>query len=101
VSAIALVVLVPWFLYSVAFAMTGGYEGATQWVQAPVNAILFLLLVSAALYHMRLGLETVIEDYISRAGTKQALLIGNTFFVAVLFAAIVLSVLKLWIGGAA
>ena len=32
VSAIALVVLIPWFLYAVIAASRGGYEGATAWL---------------------------------------------------------------------
>jgi succinate dehydrogenase / fumarate reductase membrane anchor subunit len=100
VSAIALLFLVPWFLYSVAFAFNAGYSGAVTWLSQPLNAILFILLTSAALYHMRLGLQVVIEDYIEKAGSRQALLILNTFVAAVLFAATVLSVLKLWIGSA-
>ena len=101
VSAIALIFLVPWFLSSVAFAMTAGYSGAIGWMQQSHNALLFILLFSAALYHMRLGLQTVIEDYIGRAGTKQALLIGNVFIVGGIYVVTLLSVLKLWLGNAA
>jgi succinate dehydrogenase / fumarate reductase membrane anchor subunit len=101
VSAIALIFLVPWFLSSVAFAMTAGYSGAIGWMQQSHNALLFILLLSAALYHMRLGLQTVIEDYIGRAGTKQALLIGNVFIVGGIYVVTLLSVLKLWLGNAA
>lgn len=101
VSAIALIFLVPWFLYSVAFAFNAGYEGASAWIAQPLNAILFILLACASLYHMRLGLSVVIEDYISKSGTRQTLLIVNTFVVAIMTVAIVLSVLKLWIGAGA
>lgn len=101
VSAIGLLFLVPWFLYSVAFAFNAGYEGASAWIAQPLNAILFILLACASLYHMRLGLSVVIEDYISKSGMRQTLLIANTFVVAVMAVAIVLSVLKLWIGAGA
>ncbi len=96
VSAIALLFLVPWFIYSIIDACQAGYEGAVAWVSQPVNAILLVLTISAALYHMRLGMQTVIEDYIAKTGTKQALLILNTFATVALFAATVLSVLKIW-----
>ena len=101
VTAIALLFLVPWFLYSIIQACAAGYAGAIDWVSQPVNAILLILTVSAALYHMRLGLQVVIEDYISRSGTRQALLILNTFAVTALFAATVLSVVKIWIAAGA
>jgi len=97
VTAIALVFLVPWFLYSIVQACRAGYDGAIDWVAQPINAILLILTLSAALYHMRLGMQTVIEDYIGKSGSRQALMILNTFSVMALFAAAILSVLKIWI----
>ena len=96
VTALALLFLVPWFMYSIVHACKTGYEGALTWVAQPVNAILLILTLSAALYHMRLGMQVVIEDYIARSGTRQALLILNTFAVFALATATILSVLKIW-----
>lgn len=95
VSAIALIFLVPWFLYSVIKAALGGYTDALAWVGSPVNSILLILTAGAAIYHMRLGMQVVIEDYIGKSGTRAALLILNTFFCAALFAVIALSVLRI------
>ncbi len=95
VSAIGLLFLVPWFLISLIGAVRGGYDGALSWVADPINAVLVLLAVGAALYHMRLGMQVVIEDYIARHGTKNVLLILNTFITLVLFAAAAFSVLKI------
>lgn len=95
VSAIALVILVPWFLYSMLAAVRGGYDGALAWIADPVNAVLALLAVGAALYHMRLGMQEIVEDYIGRKSTKFVLLILNTFFSIVLFAAAAYAVLKI------
>ncbi|MEM6627289.1 MAG: succinate dehydrogenase, hydrophobic membrane anchor protein [Pseudomonadota bacterium] len=95
VTAIALIFLVPWFLYSLIGAARGGYEGATAWISSPLNAILILLATGAAFYHMRLGMQTVIEDYIAKSGTRQLLLILNSFVVIALFAVAAFSVLKI------
>jgi succinate dehydrogenase / fumarate reductase membrane anchor subunit len=95
VSAIALLFLVPWFLFSLISAVRGGYDGALAWIADPVNAVLILIGVGAALYHMRIGMQVVIEDYIARNGTKAVLLILNTFICVVLFAAAAYSVLKI------
>ncbi|MEL7057243.1 MAG: succinate dehydrogenase, hydrophobic membrane anchor protein, partial [Pseudomonadota bacterium] len=65
VTALALIFLVPWFLYSIIHACKAGYEGALIWVAQPINAILLILTLSAALYHMRLGMQVVIEDYLA------------------------------------
>lgn len=95
VSAIALLFLVPWFLISLLSAVRGGYEGAVTFVANPINAVLILLSVGAALYHMRIGMQVVIEDYIAKNSTKMILLMLNTFVVVALFAAAAFSVLEL------
>ena len=95
VAAVALVVLVPWFLYSVLGAVRGGYDGALAWIADPLNAVLILLAVGAALYHMRLGMQEIVEDYIGKKSTKFTLLILNTFACIALFAAAAYAVLKI------
>ncbi len=97
VSALALLVLVPWFVFSGLVAMKGGYASAAEWLAHPFHAILIVLTLGAAIYHMRLGMQTVIEDYIARTSTRQALLILSTFFSIGLFVATALSVLNIWI----
>lgn len=94
VTAIALVFIVPWFLWSLVAHYRGGYQTGLDWLSQTHNAIAMLLLVSAAFYHMRLGLQVVIEDYISRHGTRALLLLLNTFVAAALWAAAVFSILK-------
>ncbi|MEM1106259.1 MAG: succinate dehydrogenase, hydrophobic membrane anchor protein [Pseudomonadota bacterium] len=101
VSAIALALLVPWFLFSVIRASQAGFEGAQAWAGQPWNAILLLLTFSAAFYHMRLGMQVVIEDYIYNTGLKSGLLIANTFAAIALFAITALSVLNIWISAGA
>ena len=95
VSAIALLFLVPWFLISLIGAVRGGYDGALAFIADPFNAVLILLSVGAALYHMRLGMPVVIEDYIGRKSTKAVLLILNTFVCVALFAIAAYAVLKI------
>jgi len=95
VSAIGLLFLVPWFLISLIGAVRGGYDGALAWVSDPINAVLTLLAVGAALYHMRLGMQVVVEDYIAKHGTKNVLLVLNTFICVVFFVAAAYAVLKI------
>jgi succinate dehydrogenase / fumarate reductase membrane anchor subunit len=95
VTAIALVVLVPVFLFQLAKHGGGDYEAARAWVGSVPGAIVTLLTMTAAFYHMRLGLQVVIEDYIHKSGTKAALLIVNTLIAAGLWIAVVYSVLRI------
>ena len=101
VSAIALVFLVPWFIFSVINAIQAGEAGAIDWISQPLPAILMILTAGATFYHMALGMQVVIEDYIEKTGMRATLLILNNFACIGLFAVVALSVLKLWIGAGA
>ncbi|MEQ1785354.1 MAG: succinate dehydrogenase, hydrophobic membrane anchor protein, partial [Hyphomonadaceae bacterium] len=94
-SAIALLVLGPWFLIMLVGAVRGGYDGALTYIADPFNAVLIILTVGAALYHMRLGMQVVVEDYILKNSTKTVLLILNTFICIALFTAAAYAVLKI------
>jgi succinate dehydrogenase / fumarate reductase membrane anchor subunit len=86
-SAIALLVLVPWFLLSLLGAVRGDYGDARAFIMQPVNAVLILLTIGAALYHMRIGMQVVIEDYIGRTSTRLVLLLLSSFLCILSFAA--------------
>ena len=96
VSALALIILVPLFCWGLAAHGGADYASARAWIGSPTGALVTLISLTAAFYHMRLGMQVVIEDYIAKTGTKQALLILNTFAVIALAAATILSVLKIW-----
>ncbi len=95
VTAIALLFLVPWFLISLIGAVRGDYDSALQWIASPLNAVLIVVTLGTAFYHMRLGMQVVIEDYIGRPGTKAVLLLLNTFLTILLFAASAFAVMKI------
>ena len=73
VTSIALLVLTPWFLISLAL-LDGGYDGARAWIGQPLNAIGVGLFLLITLYHMRLGIQVVVDDYIVKPGTRGLLL---------------------------
>ena len=97
-SAIALVVLVPWFLFSIVTAMGQGFDAGRAFVGQTHNAILLVVFFGAMLYHMRLGMQTIIEDYLPRAGIRMACLLASTFATLIAFVAVILSILKIWMG---
>jgi succinate dehydrogenase / fumarate reductase membrane anchor subunit len=64
VTAIALIPLVLWFVWSV-IRLAGMPRAAVQgWAGHPVVATLLAALVIATFHHMQLGLQVVIEDYV-------------------------------------
>ena len=95
VTAIANLFLVPWLLISLIFVSRGGYQGALDFVANPLNAVFVLIAVGSVLYHMRIGMQVVIEDYIAKTGTRLFLLLLNTFVVVGLFAAAAFSILEI------
>lgn len=64
VTAIALVPLTLWFIYSVLGLLGASHAALLAWMQSPLHLVLLLALLAATFQHMQLGLQTVIEDYI-------------------------------------
>jgi len=77
VTSIALVPLSIWAVYAVIVLAPLPYEGVVFWLQNPVNTVLSVLFVAFSFYHMGLGMQVVVEDYIHKRSTLVALLLLN------------------------
>jgi len=63
-TAVALALLTPWFIWF-AVAQVGADQGQVRAaIAAPLTAALLLSYVIALMWHARLGLQVVVEDYI-------------------------------------
>ncbi|NJD31853.1 MAG: succinate dehydrogenase, hydrophobic membrane anchor protein [Gammaproteobacteria bacterium] len=101
VTAVALVLLGIWFVGSLATLDGGSYEQVTGWLGSPLNSALALLLVVVAAYHAGLGLQVVVEDYVSDNGTRAAVLVAVKFALVVAAVVGALAVLRIAFGVAA
>ncbi len=99
VTAIALLILGPWFLVS--FAGLDNYDRVelVAWVGNPANTVMLLLASLTLAWHSMLGIQIIIEDYIHGPGLKVVSLILNKFAHVFLSAAAVLAILKVALGG--
>lgn len=64
----------------------------------PFVAIILLAFVLSITWHMRLGMQVVIEDYVHGEGRKIACLLASTFFSAMIAIAAVFAIFKLGFG---
>ena len=66
----------------------------------PLNAVLLLLLIGTLVYHSQLGVQVVVEDYVSHHGLKIATMLLLTFAHVAVAALAVFAVLRIAFGGA-
>ena len=99
VTSIALAILAPWFVLSAALSLKdGAYLNVIDFLTRPVNAVGVILLLAFGLYHMSIGMQEVILDYIHRPFTKMVLLLLNAFAPLALGASAVFAVLMVNFG---
>ena len=98
-TSVALVPLIFWFVASLVGLVGADHAIFTGWLRQPLNAILMTVLLAAGFYHLQLGLQVVIEDYVHQEAAKLAGLIVVKFAAALLALAGIFSVLKIAFGG--
>lgn len=96
VSAIAMIPLSIWMIYTLISIMYHGSAPQVQeWLANPLAALPLAALLLLMLYHARLGLQVVIEDYVRSPACKISLLLLNSFFCGGAALVCVLAILKL------
>jgi len=84
------------FLVGLLPAMAGAtYRELVALMQIPATPIALALLVAVGLWHMKLGLQVVIEDYVHHEGWKTGLMIALTFATVLLATAGLVSIVML------
>jgi len=101
VTAIGNALLMPWFLISLALLPAYDHAAISGWLAQPIVAVPMLLLVISVFYHVRLGLQVCIEDYVHDDGLKFAVLVLLTFFTVGCGAVCLFSIAKIAFAGGA
>ena len=97
-TAVSNLVLVCIAMVLLAKLVGADYATVKRTLAKPQNAILLLLLVLSGIVHMRLGMQSIIGDYVHSEGRKVLALMLNSFFSLVVGLTCVFAILKLSFG---
>jgi len=94
VTAVALVPLTLWFAGALMAHARSDYGAVIHWLREPVTTVLIVQLLIALFYHMALGLQVVIEDYVHDDRLKIPAVIGTQLVSVALAVAGIVAVLR-------
>lgn len=97
-TAIALIPLFVWLIVSLIAMVGADHEMVRQWMSNPLVTVLLTVFVITLFYHSELGVQVVVEDYVSAKGLRVAVLVFSRFVHFFLAAAGVIAVLRVAFG---
>ncbi len=98
VTGVANAMLGLFFVWLVASLAGADHATVKKSISNPIHAIALLALIVSGTIHMRLGMQTIIEDYVRSDGAKIVLLMLNTFFAMTVALISIFAILKLSFG---
>ncbi len=98
-TSIANVPLLLFFIWLLVSLNGEPYQVVIERLSSPFIAVILLLVMLSGIYHMKLGMQVVIEDYVHSENTKLFLLIANIFFCIAIGALCIFSILKIGFSG--
>lgn len=75
VTSVALLILVPLFIFTFGAVLGSSYEDVIAYYQRPFPAVVAALTMLVGFFHFRLGVQTLIEDYV-HGFARKATIIG-------------------------
>ena len=94
-TAVAMVLLILPVIVIVMMLLGSNQAGAKVTLGSPLVAIIMLLFIVASVWHMKIGMQVVIEDYVHGEMVKLAAIMANNFFSVAVALASIYAILKL------
>ncbi len=98
-SAILLIPLGIWFCFSIASIPQMDYANFVNWLSSPISTSLMILTVMMCYYHAYLGLQIVIEDYVSDHAVRFSVILAVQILSILMTVISIVSILKVTLGG--
>ena len=98
ITAVALLPLSIWLVFSLISLVGVDRDGFKVWLDGPGSFVLMILFLIALFYHMQLGLQVVIEDYLHNERNKVILLISNKLLAVFCIVSSIAALMKIAFG---
>lgn len=80
VTAVGNLALITWLIFSLLRLPNYEHELMIGWLSSPLVAVPMILMLVSIFWHLRLGLQVLIEDYVPDHGMKFGLILLLNFF---------------------
>ncbi|WP_020482372.1 succinate dehydrogenase, hydrophobic membrane anchor protein [Methylomonas sp. MK1] len=93
VTAVALVPLSIWLIVLLNKALNAPYADTVEWLSSPLNTLAIIAWTVAVVYHAALGVQVVIEDYVSTIPVRHLAIRATNLIFLVLGVAALLAII--------
>jgi len=99
VTAVGNLLLATWFVVSLFRLPSYEHAAIVQWIGSPIVAVPLILMTISVFYHLRLGLQVIMEDYVHEEAGKVIFVLLLNFYAIAGAALAIFSILKIAFGG--
>lgn len=97
-TAAANILLFTWFAVALVLLPDFSHTTVVAWLAQPMVAIPLVLLTLSTVWHMRLGVQVMLEDYVTGEGGKRLLFLILDFYAVAVAAVALFAILKIAFG---
>lgn len=98
VTAAANFVLIVVFVFVLIRLQAGTYADVKATLANPLVNVLMVGLIVSGVWHMKIGMQVIIEDYVHQDNLKILALFANTFFCGLIALSAVIALIKIGFG---